>query len=74
MILVAPLAMKMENSTLTNVTVSDATVTCTQLPSGFDKASALIVLEDQAMYFTPADDTSEVTNVRVSLLDQTGDN
>ena len=74
MILVAPLAMKMENSTLTNVTVSDATVTCTQLPSGFDKASALIVLEDQAMYFTPADDTSEVINVRVSLLDQTGDN
>ncbi len=71
MILVAPLAMKMENSTLTDVTVTDATVTCTQLPAGFDKASSLIVLEDQAVYFTPEGDTSEVTNVTAILLDQT---
>ncbi|MBP3401905.1 MAG: InlB B-repeat-containing protein [Clostridia bacterium] len=70
-ILVAPLAMKMEKSTLTNVTVANATVTCTQLPSGFDKESSLIVLEDQAVYFTPTGDTSEITDVVANLTDQT---
>lgn len=71
MILVAPLSMKMQNSTLTNVSVTNATVTCTQVPSGFDKATSLIVLQDRAVYFTPAGDTSTLTEVTVSLLDQT---
>ena len=71
MILVAPLSMKMQNSTLTNVSVTNATVTCTQVPSGFDKATSLIVLQDRAVYFTPTGDTSTLTEVTVSLLDQT---
>ena len=71
LILVAPLAMKMENCTLTNVTVTNATVTCTQLPTGFDKESSLIVLEDQAVYFIPVGDTSQVTGVTVNMLDKT---
>ena len=70
-IMVAPLAMKMEKSTLTNVTVTNATVTCTQLPTGFDKASSLIIIEDQATYFAPEGDTSVLTNVTAELLDQT---
>ena len=74
MILVAPIAMKMENSTLANVTVDDATVTCSQLPAGFDKASSLIVLEDKAVYFSPEGDTSKITNVTVTLVDLTEEN
>lgn len=71
MILVAPLAMKMENSTLTNLTVTGATVTCSQLPTGFDKDSSLIVVDDRAVYFTPAEDTSAVSDITVNFLDQT---
>ena len=70
-ILVAPLSIKMENTILTNVTVSNATVTCTQLPSGFDKSSSLIVLTERAVYFTPESDTSQLNNVTATLLDQT---
>ena len=61
----------MENTILTNVTVSNATVTCTQLPSGFDKSSSLIVLTERAVYFTPESDTSQLNNVTATLLDQT---
>lgn len=73
MIFVAPLAVKMADSTLTNVTVTGATVTCSQVPTGFDKESSLVVVEDQAVYFTPTGDTSVVTNVTATLLDQTGE-
>ena len=70
MIFVAPLAMKMENSTLQNVTVSQATLTCSQLPSGFDPAASLIVLEDGAAYFTPEGDTSQLSGVSAALTNQ----
>lgn len=73
-ILVAPLAMKMENSSLSNLTVTNLTVTCTQLPSGFDKKSSLIVLESGAAYFTPEGDGSELTNVTAELTDNTDNN
>ena len=72
-ILVAPLAIKMADSRLAGVTVTGVTVTCTQLPAGFDPSS-LIVLDDRAVYFTPEGDTSEITDVTVSLLDNTGGN
>ena len=70
-IIVAPLSIKMENTALTNVTVGNATVTLSQLPSGFDKSSSLTVLTDRAVYFTPEGDTSELDNVTATLLDQT---
>ena len=73
LILIAPIAMKMENSTLTNIAITNAIVTCSQLPTGFDKESSLIVLEDEAVYFIPAGDTSEVTNVTVNMLDKTNE-
>lgn len=71
MIFVAPLAMKMESSTVTNVTVSGMTVTLSRLPSGFDKSSSLVVIEDRAVYFTPDGDTSVITNLNVSVDNQT---
>ena len=74
MILVTPLAMKIANSTLTNVRVDGATVTCTQLPSGFDKTSSLIVLTDKPVYFIPSGDGSTITDVAVSLVDKTEEN
>ena len=74
MIMVAPLALKMQGSTLTNVTVTNVTVTCTQLPQGFDKSSALIVLTDRAVYFTPDADASVTTDVTVSVVDKTNEN
>lgn len=58
LVLVAPLAVKAENSEITNVSVSNLTITCSKLPVGFDKESSLIVLDDQAVYFTPDGDTS----------------
>lgn len=73
MIIVAPLAIKMENSTLTNVTVTGATVTCSQLPSGFDKQSSLIVYGDGAVYFVPEGDTSVITDVTADILDNTNE-
>ena len=73
MILVAPLAIKMANSLLESVTVTGVTVTCTQLPAGFDQSS-LIVIDDRAVYFTPDGDTSEINAVTVILLDNTSGN
>ena len=72
-IMAAPLAMKMENSTLSDVTVTNATIICTQLPTGFDKDSSLIIVEDKAVYFTPEGDTSELTNVTATLVNQTNE-
>ena len=60
MIFVAPLAMKIENSTLTGVAISGMTVTLSQLPTGFDKEEALVIVEDRAIYFIPDGDTSVV--------------
>lgn len=71
LIMVAPLVMKIENSKLTGLTVSNATVTCSQLPNGFDKESSLIVIEDKAVYFIPEGDGSEITDVTVNMLDKT---
>lgn len=73
MIIVAPLAIKMENSRLTNVTVTGVTVTCSQLPSGFDKQSSLIVFGDGAVYFVPDGDTSVLTDVKADILDNTNE-
>lgn len=74
MILVAPIALKAEGSTLSGVTVTNATVTCSQLPAGFDKGSALIVLTDEAVYFIADADTSTFTDVSVNLVDRTDEN
>ncbi|MBR2930593.1 MAG: InlB B-repeat-containing protein [Clostridia bacterium] len=71
LILVAPLAMKLEDSKLSGVSVEGATVTCSQLPTGFDKSSSLVILESGAAYFIPEGDTSELTDVTAVMTDNT---
>ena len=73
-IIVAPLALKMQGSILTNVAITGVTVTCTQLPQGLDKESALTVLTDRAVCFTPDGDASVTTDVTVSVTDNTNEN
>ncbi len=64
-VLVAPFAMKLENTTLENVSVT-ATYTVGKTPAGFDTAD-ILVKADAVAYYIPAEDTSSVTNVTVSL-------
>lgn len=66
-ILVAPLAMKLESSTLENVTVSGEWKVTT-LPSGFSHEN-LLVKADTASYYRAEDDSSRLTNVTVTFTE-----
>ncbi|MGN1207421.1 MAG: hypothetical protein ACI4SP_03900, partial [Eubacteriales bacterium] len=66
-ILVAPLAMKLESSTLENVTVSGEWKVTT-LPSGFSHEN-LLVKADTPSYYRAEDDSSGLTNVTVTFTE-----
>ncbi len=63
LVLVAPLTMKMEGATLEHVKVS-ATYTVGSLPDSLDRID---VKETAAAVYTPAEDTSVLTDVTVSI-------